>query len=989
MPHTTTVTFTQGVSEDQFITITSRDGTVRTYVAKVDASTSDLHFAVAGGNIIDAAAGLKTAIESAGGHNGKIQVTQANGVLTLYQTIGGTAAVAINVTDLTGVDAVEWSGGTDYSGTDPTGLTIVDFASGQGPNNGCLAAVWYLKQASEIRLSGTAHTGIKNITSGIVHDSSMLSASVGALYQKSSNNTWNVLLDGTKYEFDFNRTSNKFIRKVFNTNPTKVNSTITKAAGRKNYWLGETYEGAVKRAITGSSANYANVVGFIAALNGGNSYPHADRRFGQLPSRTGWIISQDPRTNYTNFDAADTSYITKLFRFESLDDGEWVQNNVKVSIQDVKAPRNQFEKYGSFSVVLRQIDDTDNAPVAMERYSDCNLNPDSENYIARRIGDKYLRWNNLERKYQEEGNHDNISKLVRVVMNEDIDANGPDPLELVPFGSWGPLRYKGFTFVSGSEMNEAGAGNQNFSNQPVLWSSGFGSSAGSGLMLDTSKTNVPYRHARSAAQNDTQALSATKANFTGSWDFPSIPLRAHATASNPTSNTDSYFGADLTQLQESGGSNIFNEDVKDILRPLHAAGAGSSTPWDATTYTEPMWFFTLDDLTGSAGTVGTEYKVATYVSGSRQRGVSYTATNDSRISTTGYTAVLDLGYDRFTTLFYGGHSGYDITEREPFRNARVAEQARVEADNYAFYSVKKAIDSVADADAVEMDLLVVPGIHDSGVTDHMINVCENRSDALAVIDLPNDYTTKHESTSTVQNRLGTVDTAVSDLKARGINSSYACAFYPWVQVRDTASDSGAGQLVWVPPSVAALGTFGNTQRFSELWFAPAGFNRGGLSVGSSGLNVVNVRQKLTAKERDKLYENNINPIASFPSEGIVIFGQKTLQVTRSALDRINVRRLLIYLKKQISRLSTQVLFEPNVEATWDRFSSLVTPFLGSIQSRFGLQDYKLILDKTTTTDDLVDQNVMYAKIFLKPTRAIEFIALDFIITNTGASFEDL
>jgi len=457
-------------------------------------------------------------------------------------------------------------------------------------------------------------------------------------------------------------------------------------------------------------------------------------------------------------------------------------------------------------------------------------------------------------------------------------------------------------------------------------------------------------------------------------------LRISASAGSITTPTDAYFGADLTQLQETGGGNIFNEDVRDMLRAFpHGAVGGSSAPWDGGTYTEPMWHFTLDDLSGSAGSglTSKKQKIALYVSGSRAKGTSYTAkggtvlVKDDYTLSNGYEAVLDLGYDRFTTVLYGGHDGLDIVEREPFRNARLAEQNRIEDDNYAFYSVKKAIDTVSDAEYVEMDVLAVPGVWDSGVTDHMINVCENRSDALAIIDLENDYTTKHESTSTVQTRIGTVDSAVSTLKNRAINSSYACAFYPWVQVRDTASDSGAGQLVWVPPSVAALGTFGSTQRNAELWFAPAGFNRGGLSEGSSGLRVVNVRQKLTAKERDKLYEANINPIASFPSEGIVIFGQKTLQVTKSALDRINVRRLLIYLKKQISRLSTQVLFDPNVQTTWNRFTALVEPFLGSVQARFGIQEYKLILDETTTTPDLIDQNVMYAKIFIKPTRSFE------------------
>ena len=157
---------------------------------------------------------------------------------------------------------------------------------------------------------------------------------------------------------------------------------------------------------------------------------------------------------------------------------------------------------------------------------------------------------------------------------------------------------------------------------------------------------------------------------------------------------------------------------------------------------------------------------------------------------------------------------------------------------------------------------------------------------------------------------------------------------------------------------------------------------------SAGIPIIGVRDKLTSKQRDDLYEANINPIASFPAEGIVIFGQKTLQVTRSALDRINVRRLMIFVKKQISRISNGLLFDQNVPATWDRFLAQVDPFLEGIKTDFGLTDFKVVLDETTTTPDLIDRNIMYAKIFLKPARAIEYIAIDFNITNTGASFED-
>ena len=195
-------------------------------------------------------------------------------------------------------------------------------------------------------------------------------------------------------------------------------------------------------------------------------------------------------------------------------------------------------------------------------------------------------------------------------------------------------------------------------------------------------------------------------------------------------------------------------------------------------------------------------------------------------------------------------------------------------------------------------------------------------------------------------------------------------------------------MLWTPPSIVALGTFASSEAKSEIWFAPAGFNRGGLTEGSAGIPVISVSRKLTSKDRDDLYEANINPIASFPSEGLVVFGQKTTQQTASALDRINVRRMMLFVKKEISRIAAGILFDQNVKTTWSRFLGEVNPFLASVQSRLGLTEYKVILDETTTTPDLVDRNILYAKIFLKPARAIEFIAIDFVITRSGASFED-
>ena len=213
----------------------------------------------------------------------------------------------------------------------------------------------------------------------------------------------------------------------------------------------------------------------------------------------------------------------------------------------------------------------------------------------------------------------------------------------------------------------------------------------------------------------------------------------------------------------------------------------------------------------------------------------------------------------------------------------------------------------------------------------------------------------------------------------------AGGFYPWVQIADNLNQS---KLVWIPPSVAALGAFGRSQAQSELWFAPAGFNRGGLGNlgGARGPKVIQARQRLDSKERDLLYEVNINPIATFPAEGVVIFGQKTLQADQSALDRINVRRLLLFLKSQVSTVARNLLFDQTVQSTWNRFKSQVNPILSYTRARFGLNDYKLVLDDTTTTADLVDRNIMYAKIYIKPARAIEYIVVVFVITRTGADF---
>ncbi len=451
--------------------------------------------------------------------------------------------------------------------------------------------------------------------------------------------------------------------------------------------------------------------------------------------------------------------------------------------------------------------------------------------------------------------------------------------------------------------------------------------------------------------------------------FPAFYLREDTKDSNLSSPKDACFGVSTSRPDAPGRHDESYQDIVRLLKKDEQMISDSGT------------LFSLDNIEK-------DKNHAKYEAGSYNGGTSLTATavpdvNGDIVEEASYARVLDEGYDKFTLPLVGGFDGLDITKIEPFCDAITSTGAAL--TNYAYNSISKAIDIVSDPEVVECNLMAIPGVATPGLTGKLIATCEARGDALAVIDLENDYTPRGwETTSSESERLPNVSQAVGSLKSRGLSSSYGCAFFPWVQVSDDINN----RKVWMPPSVVALGTMASSAAKSELWFAPAGFTRGGLSAGAGGLPVSQVRMRLSSKERDALYEANINPIAQFPAEGIVVFGQKTLQVTPSALDRINVRRLMIHVKKEISRMAATTLFDQNVQATWNRFLGKAEPFLASVQTRFGLTEYKIILDETTTTPDLIDRNVMYAKVFLKPARAIEFIAIDFVITNTGASFDD-
>ena len=276
-----------------------------------------------------------------------------------------------------------------------------------------------------------------------------------------------------------------------------------------------------------------------------------------------------------------------------------------------------------------------------------------------------------------------------------------------------------------------------------------------------------------------------------------------------------------------------------------------------------------------------------------------------------------------------------------------------------------AFNLLANKDDYRYNVITAPGLIYENAThatplNTLISNIENRGDAIIVMDLKNYSSTVVGATTT----------------AASLDSSYAATYWPWLQVTDPDSQ----QLVWVPASTMIPGVYANNDRTSEAWFAPAGINRGGLGT------VRQAERKLTQANRDTLYTGKVNPIATFPGRGVVVFGQKTLQTQASALDRVNVRRLLIQLKGYISQVADNLVFEQNTAATRNQFLSQVNPYLESVQQRQGLYAFKVVMDSSNNTADVIDRNQLVGAIYIQPTKTAEFIYLDFNILPTGATF---
>ena len=342
---------------------------------------------------------------------------------------------------------------------------------------------------------------------------------------------------------------------------------------------------------------------------------------------------------------------------------------------------------------------------------------------------------------------------------------------------------------------------------------------------------------------------------------------------------------------------------------------------------------------------------------------------DSNYTYSGSIDLVNASSDsrKFIVPFQGGSDGI-----QP--NRRVLVGANIVAGNTQGYDLStntsndysvytNAIDSVSNPDELDINMLVLPGVTQeshSAIIDYAANMCLDRADTFFVFDCVG--------------LTSGIDAAVSSIEA--MDNNYAATYFPWVKIMD----NGINKPVWVPPSVVIPGVLSFNDKVAAEWYAPAGLNRGGLT------SVLDAYSRLTHAERDTLYEGRINPIATFPAQGVCVWGQKTLQAKPSALDRINVRRMLIAVKKFIASATKYLVFENNTAVTRNRFLNICNPYLESVQSRQGLYGFKVVMDETNNTPDIIDRNIMYGQIYLQPAKTAEFIIIDFNILPTGAAF---
>jgi phage tail sheath protein FI len=699
-------------------------------------------------------------------------------------------------------------------------------------------------------------------------------------------------------------------------------------------------------------------------------------------SATGTGTSTKPE--YKNFQTRFTTAVAPsvisqasidLFKVHAIDDGQirsignskspempGANDKFKISIVNIRKSTSTTYVFGTFDLVVRDFYDTDDDPIVLESFSGLSLDASSDNFIARRVGDmrSYFDFDQVddEQRLIVEGSFSNVSNFIRVELSSQV-AVGDHADDSLPIG----FRGASHLLLSGSAaLTNMSASNNAYEN--------IAANLGSPIPL-MNEPPVPFREHLVLGQVDSLS-ERTNAKLYWGVQFekktsPTQPNLSQLPDPTVVAMTSFFPNFRLDALNVATGSN-----------PGQAKNSGGVLDCDL--FNNNKFILTnLRILTGSNGKIDTATSVDwRYI---RQGGISPNETAKTRA----LSVVTDFGdsalgrYLKFSFFVQSGFDGRNIFNEDKVKMSNNAVRREMEdvsgetqESSATVAAYLKALDIMGRTSDVEIQLLAIPGIRESVVTDEAINTVENRFDAMYVMDIQERDALNAVVTSSLQQPH--VQNTVTAFGDRALDTSFSAAYFPNVTMTDPVKNT----LVEVPPSVSVMGALALNDKLAHPWFAPAGSTRGVLQTTSD------VSVRINQENADRLYSADINPIRKMQNNTVQVFGQKTLMQAQSALDRINVRRLLIDVRRQVRMIANRFLFEPNREATLAAFSATVQPVLQRIQQQQGVDRYKVIIDTTTTTQADVENNTIRGKIFLQPTRAVEFVSLDFVVTNAGA-----
>jgi len=733
----------------------------------------------------------------------------------------------------------------------------------------------------------------------------------------------------------------------------------------------------------------------VALLRGNSDYGNFRSRF-TTPKTTQFISQPFGNKEYD------------LFSFEAIDDGSYAAGKYKISISNLRASTDVNYKFGTFNIELRDLNDTDENPVVLESYANCSLDPTSSNYVAKLIGDQKTYYNidvenSDERRVYTDGENPNQSSRIRIIMSSDV-RNNEIPDEALPFGFRGlPVLKTDNTLVT----DASGTPGLNTAILPPL----------------------PYRFKitsgnRDYTQNDYlgQAGSDESVNTGAYWGLMNFNIN----------------GIDRPNNRATSG-DVINKIVENYCKfmglPQNPTtfdlNSKEADDFNNNKFTLARVTFAATDIANLSSSVALAFKEAAYIRNGDYNNTNYTInpTDDNLGDRVTFATVLSENKEKFnkfsvaskfTSPMFGGFDGLNIFDKDSMNMNDRASSTEIDAEqvpavngkasvegfesalagtndtlngimqgtgftNNIIAAYTAALDQMLEVATANIHILVLPGIREALITNYAARKIEEYGKAIYLMDLPhydkNGIRLYDEKVDA--GKKADVTTTISKLGVRNFDNSYVASYFPDVMLEDI-SDPVVGAVVKrtikCPSSIVALGALAKSEGNSKVirpWFAPAGFENG-LNSRIKGVNV-----RLKAEDRDDLYEAKINPIATFPSNQYVIFGQKTLQVANTALSRVNVRRLMIEIKRGVERYAQRLLFEPNSAAVRTDFATKVNALLSNIQRNSGIENFRVVINNDPVE---ADQNILSGKIIVVPTRVVEFIAMDFIVTNSGVTF---